>query len=328
MDAAVGHQLLERQPRDLATDRIEAGDDDRVRRVVDDHVDAGRQLERADVPALAPDDAALHLVVGQRDGGHGDLRRVLGGDPLDGERDDLLRLALGVPARASRESRGAGWPRRPAPPPRGAGSAPPSPPRPTCRPALEPAALLADEPVELLLALGDRSSRCRPSSLARRPTLPSRCSSTSDLRSSALSRSCIAPLLALDLFAAAARLDSRQSSRSLISSSLPEITALLRTDLGLALGVARRCASRSPRPSTSRRAAARAPRAARRQPARRPKRKSCRQGDDEHAKRGNECRSGSYRIYAPPRRSAAETGKPRLTRGAPARQATLRDAPA
>src|SRR5687767_6824037 len=53
MDAAVGDQLLEREPRDLATDRIEAGYDDGVRRVVDDHVDARRELEGADVPSLA-----------------------------------------------------------------------------------------------------------------------------------------------------------------------------------------------------------------------------------------------------------------------------------
>ena len=68
MDASVRHELLERQPRDLAADRIEAGHDDGVGRVVDDDVDAGGELERADVSAFAADDAALHLVVRQRDG--------------------------------------------------------------------------------------------------------------------------------------------------------------------------------------------------------------------------------------------------------------------
>ena len=59
-----GHpeQLLERQAGDLAADAVEAGEDDGVRRVVDDDVDAGEVLERADVAAFAADDAALHVV--------------------------------------------------------------------------------------------------------------------------------------------------------------------------------------------------------------------------------------------------------------------------
>ena len=53
---------VERQLGDLAPHRVEAGDDHRLGRVVDDQVDAGRRLERADVAALAADDAALHVV--------------------------------------------------------------------------------------------------------------------------------------------------------------------------------------------------------------------------------------------------------------------------
>ena len=44
MDAAVLDQLGQRQPGDLAAHRIEARQRDRVRRVVDDQVDAGRRL--------------------------------------------------------------------------------------------------------------------------------------------------------------------------------------------------------------------------------------------------------------------------------------------
>ena len=98
MNAPVADQLLEREPRDLAADRIEAGHDHGVRRVVDDDVDAGRELEGADVPALAADDSSLHLVVRQRHRRHRRLGGLLGRDPLNGERDDLLRLALGVPS--------------------------------------------------------------------------------------------------------------------------------------------------------------------------------------------------------------------------------------
>src|SRR3954447_14235703 len=62
VDAAVGQQLLQGHAGDLAADAVEAGQDHRVRRVVDDEVDAGEVLEGADVAALAADDAALHVV--------------------------------------------------------------------------------------------------------------------------------------------------------------------------------------------------------------------------------------------------------------------------
>src|SRR5882762_6712276 len=96
VDAAVGDEALERQAADLAAHRLEAGHDDRIGRVVDDDVDAGGGLEGANVPALAADDAALHFVRRQQYGRHARLGRLLGGDPLDRERDDLLRFAIGV----------------------------------------------------------------------------------------------------------------------------------------------------------------------------------------------------------------------------------------
>src|SRR5213078_1004569 len=65
MNAAVLHEALERNAGDLAADRIEAGEDDRFRRVVDDEVDAGGELERADVASLAANDAALHVFTRQ-----------------------------------------------------------------------------------------------------------------------------------------------------------------------------------------------------------------------------------------------------------------------
>ena len=58
-------QLLQRQPADLAADRVEAGQQHGLGGVVDDQVDAGDRLEGADVAALAADDAALHVVAGQ-----------------------------------------------------------------------------------------------------------------------------------------------------------------------------------------------------------------------------------------------------------------------
>src|SRR5690606_7535464 len=96
MDPAIRDQLLEAQPRRLPPDRVETRQDDRLGRVIDDHVDPGRLLEGADVPTLAPDDPALHLV--RREAHHRDraLDGLLRGHPLDRERDDVLRLPLGI----------------------------------------------------------------------------------------------------------------------------------------------------------------------------------------------------------------------------------------
>ncbi len=76
--------------------RLEARDDDGIGRVVDDDVDAGRGLERPDVTALAADDAPLHFVGREDHRRHARFRGLLRGNPLDRERDDLLRFAVGV----------------------------------------------------------------------------------------------------------------------------------------------------------------------------------------------------------------------------------------
>src|SRR5690606_3218055 len=68
-------------------------------RVVDDDIDAGGLLERADVAALPPDDPAFHLIGGQAHDGDRALGRVVGRDALDREGDDVARLPLRFPAR-------------------------------------------------------------------------------------------------------------------------------------------------------------------------------------------------------------------------------------
>ena len=96
VDAAVGDKLFQGQPRDLAADRLEAGDGDGLRRVVDDQIRAGKRLQRADVAALAANDAALHLVIGQRHHADGDLGHVVGGAALDGGGHDLAGTLVGL----------------------------------------------------------------------------------------------------------------------------------------------------------------------------------------------------------------------------------------
>ena len=51
MDTAVLDQFFERDPRDLAADRVEAGDRDRLGSVVDDEIDADQSFDRADIAA-------------------------------------------------------------------------------------------------------------------------------------------------------------------------------------------------------------------------------------------------------------------------------------
>ena len=99
MDPAVLDQLGQRDPRGLPADRVEAGQQHRLRGVVDHHVDPGHLLEGPDVAALPADDPALHVVPGQVHGGHHRLRRLLRGDPLDGADDDHLGPRVGLARR-------------------------------------------------------------------------------------------------------------------------------------------------------------------------------------------------------------------------------------
>ena len=65
-----------------------------MRRVVDDEVDAGEMLERADVAALAADDAALHVVGRELDDGDRRLGGVARGDALQGVGDEVACAPL------------------------------------------------------------------------------------------------------------------------------------------------------------------------------------------------------------------------------------------
>ena len=106
MDAAVLEQLLQRHARDLAAHAVEAGEDHGVRRVVDDEVDAGQVLEGADVAALAPDDAALHVVGGELDDADGRLGGMAGGEPLHHDGEDVADAPVGLPLRLLLDRRG------------------------------------------------------------------------------------------------------------------------------------------------------------------------------------------------------------------------------
>src|SRR5260370_38973656 len=62
MDAAVGDQPVERHARDLASQRLESRDDDRLGSVVDDQVNARGRLQGPDASPLPSADPTLHVI--------------------------------------------------------------------------------------------------------------------------------------------------------------------------------------------------------------------------------------------------------------------------
>ncbi len=96
VDLARLDEAVEGLAGDLAGDGVEPGDDDRVRVVVvDEELHARELLKVADVTPLVADEAPLDALVLELDDGGRPLHDLVGGDALDGERDDLLRLHLG-----------------------------------------------------------------------------------------------------------------------------------------------------------------------------------------------------------------------------------------
>ena len=99
VDPPVLHQLRQGDPGGLAADRVEAGQQHRLRGVVDHHVHPGHLLERPDVAALPADDPTLHIVTGQVHGGDYRLRRLVGRQALDRAHNDELRAGIRLTGR-------------------------------------------------------------------------------------------------------------------------------------------------------------------------------------------------------------------------------------
>ena len=96
MNASVGDQFFEQTARGFLADRVEAGDHDRFRGVVDENVDACCGFEGADVAPFASDDAAFHFVGRQGDGGGGALIGAVACITLDRGDHEFLRFAFGA----------------------------------------------------------------------------------------------------------------------------------------------------------------------------------------------------------------------------------------
>ena len=96
MNPAIRNEFLHRELRDLPPNGIVARDDYRLRRVVDDQVDAGGGLDGPDVAALAADEPAFHVVGRKVHDRDGSLCDELSREPFDRQRDDLLGATIGI----------------------------------------------------------------------------------------------------------------------------------------------------------------------------------------------------------------------------------------
>ena len=97
MDSAVGDQPLQGEARHLAPHRIEAGEHDRLRRIIDDQIDPRRRLDRPDIPPLPADDPPLHLIVGKVDHRYRVFGHIITRIALNRIGDDLPRRLVGRP---------------------------------------------------------------------------------------------------------------------------------------------------------------------------------------------------------------------------------------
>src|SRR5258708_15740562 len=84
MNPAVNDELVQRDPRHLAADGVEAADDHGFWSVVDDEADTGRLLKSTDVAPFFADDASLQLISWQGQNRDRDFRGLVGCYALNG----------------------------------------------------------------------------------------------------------------------------------------------------------------------------------------------------------------------------------------------------
>lgn len=95
MDAAILDQTFQSHLGHLTTQGAVGGQDDGLRRVVDDEVHTGCGFQRTDVAPFTTDDASFHVLAGQGNRRDGLLVDVVAGITLDDVAQDLLGLAVG-----------------------------------------------------------------------------------------------------------------------------------------------------------------------------------------------------------------------------------------
>ena len=90
MDTTICNQILEGYASSLATNRIEARENNGLRSIVNDKIDARDLLKRTNVTAFATDNPTFEIIGRNVHRSNGGLCRVIGSATLDGKRNDLL----------------------------------------------------------------------------------------------------------------------------------------------------------------------------------------------------------------------------------------------
>ena len=94
MDSSILHKAFQCQPCHLTADRIEAGKNDRFRRIINDQIHTGQGFNGPDITAFPADNAAFHFFIRKgNDGNRGfgnRIRRI----PLNGGSDDFPGLGI------------------------------------------------------------------------------------------------------------------------------------------------------------------------------------------------------------------------------------------
>ena len=95
MNPPVGYQAFKRDSGNFAPNGIETREDHRLRSIINDQIDPRRCLDGSDIPAFATDDPPLHLLIGQGYHRHRLLRHIVASIALNGQRNNILGLAIG-----------------------------------------------------------------------------------------------------------------------------------------------------------------------------------------------------------------------------------------
>jgi len=96
MDSSVYDQLLQCDPGDFTPYRIETGQDDCFRRIVDDQIDTGQRFQRTDVASFTADDSAFHFIGRKLHNGNRGLGNMVDCTSLDGIDDNFLSLLVRI----------------------------------------------------------------------------------------------------------------------------------------------------------------------------------------------------------------------------------------
>ena len=96
VDASILDQPLQGDPGHFPAHRVMAGQGDGLGGIVDDEIHTGEVLQGTDIAAFTTDDAALHLIIGQRHYRYGHFGYIVRSAALDRARDDLPGLLVSL----------------------------------------------------------------------------------------------------------------------------------------------------------------------------------------------------------------------------------------